>query len=97
MMAGKASGHFTLFEAQRIHGWSEPFEHIWRSALGNLSVRALKGMRCARKRWREHTLACRTCWASSSTEQALFTPCVAQLAHYLGDTARSTHSADSVC
>ena len=32
---------------------------ILKKRLGNLSVRALKGMRYAWKRWKEHTMECR--------------------------------------
>ena len=60
--AGNSSSHFELFEAQRTKGWSPHFDSIWRNALGDLSVRALKGMRYAWKRWKEHTP-----WSAAST------------------------------
>ena len=85
--AGKCSGHFDLFEAQRTQGWSPYFDSKC-NALGNLSVRALKGMRYAWKRWREHTLECRIYWRTTSTEdpahEAVYFPFAAQLANYFG-------------
>ena len=65
---GKSSGHFELFESQRSQGWAPYFDRIWRNALGNLSVRALKGMRYAWNKWREHTMDCRIYWRTTSTE-----------------------------
>ena len=84
------------------------FDSIWRTALGNLSVRTMKGMRYALKRWRDHTLECRTYWASTFTEdpmhRALYRRCPAQLAHYFGHralqgkiAAAGAHTAKGMC
>ena len=86
--AGNSTFHFELFESQRTKGWSPHFDSIWRNALGTLSVRALKGMRYAWKRWKEHTMERRIYWINLSTEdgahEAIYTQCAPQLAHYFG-------------
>ena len=80
MPAGNSSSHFELFEAQRTKGWSPHFAAFWRNALGNLSVRALKGMRYAWKRWKEHAMECRIYWKTSTeagSHEAIYAPCAA--------------------
>jgi len=107
MSAGNSSSHFELFEAQRTKGWSPHFAAFWRNALGNLSVRALKGMRYAWKRWKEHTMECRIYWKTykeAGSHEAIYAPCAAQLAHYFGHrslkgktAAAGAHTALSMC
>ena len=107
MSAGNSSSHFELFEAQKTKGWSPHFASFRRNALGNLSVRALKGMCYAWKRWREHTMEF-CIYGKISTEagaqEAIYTACAPQLAHYFGHrslkgktAAAGAHTALSMC
>ena len=107
MAAGDSTSHFELFEAQRTKGWSPHFAAFWRNALGNLSVRGLKGMRYAWKRWKEHTMKCRIYWKTSTEGgalEAIYAPCASQLAHDFGHhslkgktTAARAHTALAMC
>ena len=89
MKAGRFSHHWAFLDDQLRLDWSDHFTQNWRNALGNPNEGSLKAIHFVWRRWEEHKLRCTDYHDGRSILEVVFTPTIAQHAHYLGERSQN--------